>query len=150
VAQYEAGVIGKSIGASTAGALMAIRTGANEIRVTQINAYLTAGLTAAERVALYRTTAVGTASTSLLGRASDPNDAASLTNVDTNWSVNPTIATNPMRYRDFNTTGDVIAWHWDEQRGFVIPPSSSVVVYRVFNTVAGTGPVLAFTVVWEE
>lgn len=55
-------------------------------------------------VAVFRATARGTATTTTAFAALDPRSAASVsTGLDSAWSVNPTLATNPLTRFSFNT-----------------------------------------------
>lgn len=150
-ARYSVGVVGKALASSTNGATIAIRAGANEVRLQELLQMAPSGMgTSTESWRLYRTTAVGTASTSVLGQAEDPADPASLTNVDTAWSVEPTAAGQWIRARPISlNAGDAtfLRWHW--QDGLVIPASGSIIARRD-AAAAQSWPTIVWTAVWEE
>lgn len=150
-ARYSAGVVGKALGSSTNGAFFAVRAGAIEVRIVEIWLMATnAPFVTEEHLRIYATTAVGTATTSVLGQAEDPADAASVTNVDTAWSVEPTPAANPMKMRPLSANaGDNAVWHWQPQGGLVVAVSGSIIGRRD-NAQATAWPTFAVTVVWEE
>jgi hypothetical protein len=55
-------------------------------------------------IGVFRATARGTATTTVTGLALDPRSGASVaTGVDTVWSVNPTLAANPLARPTFNS-----------------------------------------------
>jgi len=59
-------------------------------------------------VAVYRATARGTATTTTAGLPMDPNSATSgITGVDSAWSVQPTLAANPIIKLSFNSQSGV-------------------------------------------
>jgi len=151
VAAYSLGFIGAQPGSGVAGPVFAIRTGAADIRILEIwgSCDQSAGA-AGDSLLLYRTSALGTASTSVLGQAQDPNDAASLTNIDTAWSANPTKTGVAFRSRYYSANaGDQVVWHWSEDSALDLGASSSIVGWRD-TTTAAAFPRIEFFVLWEE
>lgn len=149
MALYELGVVGADPAAG-GGAIIAIRTSAAaQARIFEIWASCTGGTGAGITAELARTTAVGTASTSSLGQATDPADAASNTNIDTAWSVAPTISTS--KFRGAPGQGGAVAgvapfkWEWARDAPLIVPVSASVVISSPNNW-----PQWAVVVLWEE
>lgn len=148
---YERSFVGAQPGSGATGPIAALRAGTIEIRVREFQVTIAgSGLAGGETVGLFRTTAVGTATTSGVGQAVDPADAVSITNVDTAWSVNPTPATNALRNRG-NGPNNYDQWwvHWHEQDGLVIPASGSIVFWRISNPASVMSATFG-TWSWEE
>src|SRR5260221_10601034 len=81
--------------AATGTAYCSIRTPAGDrCRVRAVEFFLSGAK--ASSIGLIRALTTGTASTSKLGQAHEPNDVASTINMDTAWSVAPTIAVSPL------------------------------------------------------
>lgn len=151
-APYELGFVGAQPISGATGPLVGIRAGTTELRIQNLWVLFTgSGLAGGEQIALYRTSANGTATTAVAGQATDPSDAAALGRVDTAWSVNPTITGQPMRRRQVGpNTGDWLVWHWEaDGSGLVVPVSGSVVLWREIGP-ATAGPVNFGFVSWEE
>jgi hypothetical protein len=70
-------------------------------------------------IAIFRATARGTQTTNVAGQALDPRDAADPTaGLDTAWSVQPTLATNPLWRIPFNDqAGFDVPWEGYEELG---------------------------------
>ncbi len=136
-----------SVAAAAGAAYATIHTAAGaRARIREIGLFCNAAT--ASSVQLVRA-ATGTASTSVLGQAEDPADAASVTNIDTAWSVAPTISTNvPLRRVVIPAViGAGVIWTWPIERPLVIAVSSMLVIW---NFGAGAGSVLNGYAVWEE
>lgn len=148
---YERGFVGNQPGSGATGPIVALRTGANEIRLQRFELEVTGtGLASGERLALFRVSATGTPTTSGLGQAADAADAASLTNVDSTWSVNPTITGQPLRSRYAGPNSyDWSFLHWHEQNGLVVPANSGLVLWRETNPAAVMSQCFG-TIGWEE
>lgn len=128
-------------------AYAALRASATRpVRVREIHCFVAAATSSG--FGLVRSTAVGTASTSVLGQAEDPDSPAALTNLDSAWSGAPTAGTVFMRrYLTPATIGAGIMWAWPPGRELVIPVSGSILIV---NIAAATGGVADAAFVWEE
>jgi len=147
---YERGFLGAQPASGVAGPLVCIRTGSLAIRLRTLEHWSQGTAAAGGRLELYRVSATGTPTTSGLGQAIDAADAASLTNLDTAWSVNPTLTGQPLRSRTISGNGnDWIFWHWHEQNGLVVPANSGLVLWRI-TTEAQLYPNNGGEIGWEE
>lgn len=134
--------------AATNAPLLTLHTGTNEIRLLEVWFWVATAGTSAEHIALYRPSNTPVATTSELGRAEDPADAASLANIDNAWSTAPTIAASGWfrRVRTHGTVGDPFTWRWDDDV-FIVPPSGWIVFWNHGTATAGQ---YIFTLVWDE
>lgn len=115
-------------------------------RIQEIHAYTTAAT--ASRVAIGRKNNTPVATTSVLGQAEDPADAAAVTNVDTAWSTAPTTPAQFLRRASLVASiGAGFVWTWPIGKELIIPVSEWLIVW---NDGAAAGSALALTVVWEE
>lgn len=98
----------------------------------------------ATTLGLYRSTAAGTASTSLTPVSPWNSGTAALSRVETAWSAQPTLAAVPMRrYGVPAAIGNGIPWTW--ARGLLIPAGGSIVLKN-----EALGSAVSFTVIYEE
>lgn len=107
-------------------ATLGIKAGAADIKVFEIACVLNAAT--ATVAGLYRTTAVGTNSATVTPTNEEiATAAAALTRCETAWSVQPTLATVPVR-----TAGAPAAignfWVWQFLEGLYIAANTSVIV----------------------
>ena len=128
-------------------------TGALAIRpATTARAYiLEVGLflnaATASVLTLKRSASAGTPSTSVLGQQGDPADAASATNIDTVWSVVPTVAANAIRRIALPaTSGAGVIWTFP--RGALVAANGATTQLLVWNEQLNSA--LNAYVVWEE
>jgi hypothetical protein len=133
--------------APAAGAPIAtIHTGATgQARIIQLAVYITAAT--ATSPALYRASNTPVATTSSLGQPLDPNDIASLVNMDTAWSTAPLIGSN-VAIKGATiaaTAGAGMVWQWN--REIYIPRSSWLVIWH-FG--AATGSAGRIEAEWDE
>jgi hypothetical protein len=103
-------------------------------------------------IGLFRTTAVGTRTTPVVPTAAQcalsQTGSAPLAGFATAWSVQPTLATNPMRkFQAAASIGAGIIWTWyGPGGGLRIPSGGSIVL----NAVGAAGGTLFVTAVWDE
>lgn len=146
--RYAVAVVGADVGVGGA-AICALRAGTNVVRLEELWIAVAGGVGTVGNCRLVRSTAVGTATTSVLGQAEDPASPPSLANVDTAWSVAPTLATNEqMRWPGAGTVtpGPSVTFMWPwPGRGIVIPANGSIVLHSTDNMAQ---PVVTW--VWRE
>lgn len=143
---YENGFL--SIGAAAAAPYLTIHTGAAlRVRIREIGLFTTAAT--ASSIGLIRPANAPVATTSSLGQAVNPNDAASTVNVDTAWSTAPTIGTNVFLRRITvpAVIGNGVIWTWDLGAELELNVSSYVVLW---NFGAAAGSILSGYVKWLE
>jgi hypothetical protein len=102
-------------------------------------------------VALFRSTARGTATATSTGIALDENGPASaITGVDTAWSVAPTLAASALFRWSFNTQGgiDVPAEFLEEVIAKV--GTANGMVFRNIANALPTGHLITASLEWEE
>lgn len=107
---YGAGVSKAAPGAGTAACVIRPAT-ADDVEIREIGVFNSTAV--ASSIGLIRTLTMGTASTSTLVQAEDPQRPAGTCNVDTAWSVAPTIAASPIYIRKIvlpNTIGAGVIW----------------------------------------
>jgi hypothetical protein len=100
----------------------------------------------ASSIQLIRPSNTPVATTSLLGQADDPAEAAATGNIDTAWSTAPTIGTNPLQRIVLPATvgaGGI----WTFPNGLVIPVSGWLVVW---NHGGAAGSAQSLYAVWDE
>jgi hypothetical protein len=140
--------VGVNTPAAAAGAAYAtIHTAAGaRARIQEIHAFTQAAT--ASRIAVGRKNNTPVASTSVLGQAEDPADAAAVTNVDTAWSTAPTAPANFLRRGSLaNLIGAGVMWVWTPGKELIIPVSDWLIIW---NDGAAAGSILSLTIVWEE
>lgn len=144
MAQYEVSVVTPA--AASGAAYATIHTASTERAfISQIHCWTTAAT--ASRVAIGRKNNTPVATTSVLGQAVDPADAAAVTNVDTAWSTAPTAPATFLRRASLAASiGAAVLWPW-QSPGLVIPVSDWLIIW---NDGAAAGSALALTVVWNE
>jgi hypothetical protein len=103
----------------------------------------------ASKFALMRTTARGTQSTTIAPNALNPESPASIANLDTAWSVDPTITALSQLLQFALNQRATFRW--------VAVPGSEIIVPATANaglalvSVVSTGPVnFAFSIFWKE
>lgn len=111
---------------SSGAATLAVRAGAADITLWEIFCGLNAAT--ASIAGLYRSTAAGTPSTTITPTNEDKGAVqAALSRCDTAWSVQPTLASVPMRMGAAPAAvGNY--WIWQFDKGLYIPASGTVVV----------------------
>jgi len=121
------------------------------LKVLEIGLGVKGAPTTAPGFQLVRTTAIGTSSTTALGDAYDPADAAAIGTLDSAWSVVPTLATPTLRETVMAVTaGGQTFWSFYDEP--LVVPASATVGLAIVNTVA-TGTTLGTFVthvVWDE
>lgn len=143
MALYSVGVVTPAAGAGAAYATL--HTGTRVARIREIGAFCTAAT--ASRVAIGRKNNTPVATTSVLGQAEDPADAAALANLDTAWSTAPTAPAQFLRRASLaGSVGAGIIWTWPE-RPLVIAASEWLIIW---NDGAAAGSALALYVRWGE
>lgn len=145
--RYGAGVTNKA-GVNTADtAYFQIRATATTERIAVVEiifAILTAP-TNAPQPYLTRTTAIGTVTTTIAGQAFDPADAASLTTLDSAFSVAPTFtAANKVGVGALAVTAGG-AWVWSFRDKPLILPASTTAGLAIVNAAASGATVGAFS-----
>lgn len=145
MARYSVSVITPA--AASGAAYATLHTAATaRARIQEIGYYTTAAT--ASRVAIGRKNNTPVATTSVLGQAEDPADAAAVTNLDTAWSTAPTTPAQFLRRGSLVASiGAGTIWSWPIGKELVIPVSDWLVIW---NDGAGAGSALALYVVWEE
>lgn len=102
----------------------------------------------AGKVAIKRTTARGTNTTTVLGEAQDGSNEAATSTLDLTWSVDATVGGNYLRRAHLPAAvGAGIVWQWWTNPGLYIPSGKGIAV--VVPT-AAAGIALEVWVVWEE
>lgn len=101
----------------------------------------------ASSIQLIRPANTPVASTSVLGQADDPAEAAATGNIDTAWSTAPTIGSNVPLQRIVLPATAGAGGIWTFPTGLVIPLSGWLVVWN-FGGAAGSAQSLY--VVWDE
>jgi|SRR5262245_9270749 len=145
MARYAVSVVTPA--AASGAAYATLHTGASErCRIQEIHCYTTAAT--ASRIALGRKNNTPVATTSVLGQAEDPADAAATVNLDSAWSTAPTTPAQFLRRASLVASiGAGFVWTWPIGKELVIPLSDWLVIW---NDGAAAGSALALTVVWEE
>lgn len=102
----------------------------------------------AGKVAIKRTTARGTNTTTVLGEAEDGNNEAATTTLDLTWSVDATVTGNYLRRANLPATvGAGLVWQWWTGPGLWIPSGKGIVLCVPS---AAAGIALEVWAVWEE
>jgi hypothetical protein len=107
---YSAGV-SKSAPSSGAAAAVIRPASSDDVQIREIGVFNSTAV--ASSIGLIRTLTAGTASTSTLVQAEDPQRVAGTCNIDTAWSVAPTIAVSPVYLRKIvlpATIGAGVIW----------------------------------------
>jgi hypothetical protein len=100
------------------------------------------------KIAVKRTTARGTNTTTVLGERQDGSNEAATSTLDLTWSVDATVAGNYLRRAHLPATiGAGIVWQWWTGLGLYIP-SGAGVAFVVPTAAAGIA--LEVWAVWEE
>ena len=82
-----------------------------------------------------RPQAIGLTPVNVLFQADDPNDPASVMNASLSWATSPTVPL--IFHRRWNSAATIgVGIIWTFPRGFVIPVSSSAVIWNITTTVA--------------
>lgn len=109
---------------------------------------ITATVATAAKVALKRTTARGTNTTTTAGERQDANNEAATSTLDLTWSVEPTVAGNYLRRA--HTSGAIgagLVWQWWSTPGLYIASGAGIAL--VVPT-AAAGIAYEAWFVWEE
>lgn len=122
--------------------------------IREIEVFNSSATTTLPQLQLIRTSARGTQSTTVTPTTAAnaqnlPTIALSPTSVvDTAWSVQPTIAANPLRMTDIaGTVGSGLIWNWQTDGELVIVPGAGV---SIWNASGGTTAVARVVFVWSE
>lgn len=124
--------------AAGAGAAYAVirAAAADRVRVREIAVFTSAAT--ASSVGLIRTTANGTITTSTLVQAQEPADPAGTCNIDTVWSVAPTIGTIYLRRIALPATASAgIIFTWPSDAPLIVPVSGGIALWN-FGGLAGS------------
>lgn len=96
--------------------------------------YISAAATV-QSIGLGRPQAIGVTPVNVLFQADDPADPASVMNGSLSWATSPTVPL--IFHRRWNAAATIgVGIVWTFPRGFIIPISSSVVIWNVTLTVA--------------
>jgi hypothetical protein len=98
---------------------------------------------------LIRSATIGTTSTTTIGQAQEPGEAAGTVLIGTAWSSAPTISTNVYlrRFAIPATAGAGVIWTWPYDAPLVVPVSASILLWN-FGAAAGAACDVYW--VWEE
>lgn len=151
---YRAAVNARAGVNATNSPLFQLRSAATErLRIVEFGISVTTAQTNAPQYALARSTGVGTSSTTVLGTATDPGDAASTANLDSAWSVAPTFATGgPFLWTQTVpvAAGNGYVWVSPGPEYDIVVPVSSGVILATLNASGATLGAHAFYIVWRE
>lgn len=139
----------RSPAAAAGAAYVTLHTAATErARIREISIFTSAATLSS--VGLIRPNNTPVATTSSLGQALDPADAASTVNIDTAWSTAPTIAATPL-YHERSAipavSGAGLIWTWPPDAPLVVAVSSWIVIWN-FGGSAGAACDIRFK--WDE
>lgn len=124
----------RTAGVTINNAAMAVRAAAS-VRPKILEIGIFGSVATAQTFGLIRPSAVGTASTSALFQQEDPADPTATTNMDSAWSVQPTVgAIYLRRWNGAATIGVGVIWTFP--RGLVVAASGSIALWNVTATVA--------------
>ena len=133
-----------SAAAATNTPVVAIRAGANRIRIKTIKVVNATAVLS--QIGLVRPASLGTPSASVLGQANQATDAASATNIDTAWSVPPSAGTVYLERASLGAVignGDV--WSFPDE--VYIEPTQSLLIWNWGSSTSGQVQV---SVTYEE
>lgn len=139
--RYELGV--SKAGVNTANTVMwQLRAPTRRTRLYELGIFVEVAPTTAPQFVLARATAGGTSTTSTLGQALDPTDAAATSTLDSAWSAAPTFNTAGPFLRRLAlpiTAGAGIIWTWPDQPLVI---TSTATTFLVIANAVATGATL--------
>lgn len=134
------------------GAIADLAMGTARGRLLEIGFFVSAmtGTSPVLTVSLFKSSALGTRTTPIIGNNTDSGDtAAALGSIATAWSAAPTLTANAYRRIVLNAVGSGIIWTFAPDKWTIAPNLSAVL-----NTIAISGTTPNFTldgyVVWDE
>jgi hypothetical protein len=144
MAKYDSGI--NSPAAAAAAAFSNIWTpAARSARVLAIEVVCTAAT--ASDVAVARTTARGTQTTTQVGQALDPLSGASTVQHDSAWSVQPTIGATNLKRVLLNAAGQGMIWRWDDTDPLVVSAAAGLCCV---NRGGAAAAVCSISKEWDE
>src|SRR5262245_49183233 len=139
--RYEVG--SSKAGVNTANTVMwQLRAPTRRTRLYELGIFCETAPTTAPQFVLARATAGGTSTTSTLGQALDPNDAAGTSTLDSAWSSAPTFTTSGPFLRRMAlpvTAGSGIIWTWPDQPLVI---TTTATTFLVIANAAASGATL--------
>jgi hypothetical protein len=143
-AKFDAGA--NSPAAAAGAAFAAIWTpAARSARVLRIEVVATTAT--ASDIGLARTTARGTATTTMVGQALDALTGASTVQFDTAWSAQPTIAATNLKRILLNAAGNGIVWSWDDTDPLFVSAAAGLCLVNRGGAAAG---IQSVSFEWDE
>lgn len=135
MASYSVGVVTPA--ASAGAAYATIHTAATDrCKILEIGAFCNAATSSS--IGIVRASNTPVATTSTLGQAEDPAEAAATVNVDTAWTTAPTVGANFLRrFVSQAAIGSGVIWTWPSDKPLVLNVSTWLVVWN-YGGLAGS------------